>query len=167
MTFADFARKARTTVVVAVAAASLAAATVPSASAAENRIKVGVLTCAAGPSIGLIIAASEKVNCSFQPHVNETEHYSGHIRKVGLELGITAASVIIWAVFAAQSGYQPGSLAGTYLGVSASESVVVGLGANILVGGSNKSIILQPLSVQAQAGLNLAVGISELELSAR
>jgi hypothetical protein len=141
--------------------------TTPSVAQETKRIKVGVLACAAGPSIGLLITSKEKINCSFQPDQHETEHYSGHIRKFGLDIGVTAAGVIAWAVFAAQSGYQPGSLAGTYVGLSAEESVVVGLGANILLGGSDKSIALQPLSVQAQAGLNIALGVAELELVAR
>ena len=36
--------------------------------------------------------------------------------------------------------------------------------ANVLVGGSNSSISLQPLSLQGQTGLNLAVGVAALEL---
>ena len=126
-----------------------------------------MLTCAAGPKIGLIITSSQKVNCSFQPDAHETEHYSGHIREFGLDIGGTAASVIIWAVLAAQSDYKPGSLAGTYVGVSAEETVVVGLGANVLLGGSDKSVALQPLSIQGQAGLNLAIGVSKLVLAER
>jgi hypothetical protein len=145
-------------------AAALALATVSSTAPAANHVKIGVLTCATGPSIGLLITSSERISCSFVPDGGNPEHYGGHIRKFGLDIGITAASVIIWAVFAAQSGYQPGSLAGNYIGVSAEETVVVGLGANVLVGGSNKSIALQPLSLQAQAGLNLAVGVTHLDL---
>jgi hypothetical protein len=133
--------------------------------AAEGKhIKVGVLTCAAGPKLGLLITSKQKINCSFQPNSNEAEHYHGVIREFGLDIGATAASVIIWAVFAQQSDYAPGSLAGTYVGLSAEETVVLGLGANVLVGGSEKSLALQPLSVQGQAGLNLAIGVSRLEL---
>lgn len=149
----------------AVAFAALVAT--PPAAAAGKHIKVGVLTCAAGPSIGLLITSNEKINCSFQPDSTETENYSGHIRKFGLDIGITAGSVIIWAVFAAQSDYVPGSLAGEYLGVSAEETTVLGLGANVLVGGSQDSIVLQPLSIQAQAGLNLAVGVARMVISER
>jgi hypothetical protein len=53
---------------------------------------------------------------------------------------------------------------GTYAGVSAEASVALGAGANALVGGSDKSVVLQPLSVQGQTGLNLAVGVTELVL---
>lgn len=157
------ATRARTALV---AFATLAAATaaLPSTASAASHVKVGLLTCAAGVSVGLLITSSERISCSFVPDGGNAEHYGGHIRKFGLDIGITAASVIIWGVFAPQSGYQPGTLAGEYVGVSAEETIVVGLGANVLVGGSNKQFALQPLSVQAQAGLNLAVGVTALTL---
>lgn len=156
---------ARTIKLALVAALALTGVTLSApAMAAGKHIKVGVLTCAAGPKIGLLITSRQKINCSFQPDAHAGEHYSGTIREYGLDIGVTAASVIVWAVFASQSDYVPGSLAGTYVGVSAEETVVLGLGANLLVGGSESSLALQPLSVQGQAGLNLAVGVSKLEL---
>jgi len=142
-------------------------ASAPTAANAGSHVKIGVLTCAAGPSIGLLITSAEKIDCSFQPDSTGTEHYSGRIRDFGLDVGITAGSVIIWGVFAAQSNYAPGGLSGEYVGVSAEETVVLGLGANVLVGGSQNSIALQPLSIQAQAGLNLAVGVSRMILEER
>ena len=158
-------RKAKTAVIAG--AAMIAATTLAAPPAAADDLKVGVLTCATGPSIGLLITSSEKITCSFVPDAGEPEHYSGRIRKFGLDIGFTAATVIIWGVFAAQSGYVPGSLAGTYVGVSAESSVIVGLGANALLGGSNKSMALQPLSIQGQVGLNLAIGVTQLELARR
>jgi Protein of unknown function (DUF992) len=55
-------------------------------------------------------------------------------------------------------------LSGTYVGASAEASVAAGLGANVLVGGSNRAVALQPLSVQGQVGLNIAAGVGSLEL---
>ena len=72
---------------------------------------------------------------------------------------------MVWAVYAATSG-GPAALAGTYAGASAEASVGAGLGANVLVGGSNRTIALQPLSVQGQTGVNLAVGVTGLTLNA-
>ncbi|WP_421726449.1 DUF992 domain-containing protein [Bauldia sp.] len=158
---------ARAALVAGCVAAVAGLAMTSSSIASDRHLKVGVLTCAAGPSIGLLITSNERINCSFQPDTVATEHYSGHIRKFGLDVGITAGSVIIWAVFASQSDYVPGSLAGEYIGVSAEETTLLGLGANVLVGGSQDSIVLQPLSVQAQAGLNLAVGVSRMVLNER
>jgi hypothetical protein len=57
-----------------------------------------------------------------------------------------------------------GALAGEYVGASGNVAVVVGGGANVLVGGSNRSIALQPLSVEGQTGINIAVGIAGLSL---
>ncbi len=58
----------------------------------------------------------------------------------------------------------PGSLAGDFTGATASATVGVGVGANALVGGANGGIQLQPLSVEAQSGLNLAAGVGALSL---
>jgi len=164
MSIKMLAQKLRLAVLAAITVAF--AATVPSVPtlAAGKHIKVGVLTCAAGPKVGLLITSKQKISCSFQPDSHEAEHYSGSIREFGLDIGVTAASVIVWAVLAAQSDYQPGSLAGTYVGVSAEQTVILGLGANVLVGGSDSSVALQPLSIQGQAGLNLAIGVSRMEL---
>jgi hypothetical protein len=166
MIASSLARNAKT-VFIAGALVTMAATAIPPTASAQSHLKVGVLTCATGPSIGLIIASTEKASCSFHPDVGSPEHYTGHIRKFGLDIGITAGSVIIWAVFSPQSGYAPGSLAGIYAGASAEATVVVGLGANVLVGGSNKQFALQPLSLQAQTGVNLAIGVTELDLTKR
>ena len=41
----------------------------------------------------------------------------------------------------------------------------VGLGANVLVGGFDKSFALQPLSVSGDRGLNVAAGVGSITLS--
>ena len=69
-----------------------------------------------------------------------------------------------WAVFAPVERLGPGDLSGNYAGAQGSASVGVGLGANVLVGGSANSIALQPLSLQGSTGLNVAVGLEGLEL---
>ena len=155
--------KARMTLAAA-AALGFVTAVAPLPASADS-VKIGLLTCATGPTIGLLITSSTKLSCSFVPDGGNPEHYAGRIRKFGLDIGITAASVIVWGVVSAQSGYTPGSLAGEYVGVSAQQTVIVGLGANALIGGSNKQIGLQPLSIQGQAGLNLAIGVARLQLS--
>lgn len=135
------------------------------AAAAAGQFKLGVLTCQAGVEVGLLITSGEKIRCSFVPDKHGTEHYHGKIRKFGLDVGITAASVIIWAVLAVEgTQYTPGALAGEYAGATAEATAVLGLGANVLVGGGSKAFILQPISVQGQAGVNLAVGVSVMHL---
>ena len=58
----------------------------------------------------------------------------------------------------------PGDLSGTYAGAQGSAAIGVGVGGNVLIGGSDNSIALQPLSVQGQVGLSVAAGLESLEL---
>ena len=159
----SLATKMRAALVAGAACLVLASATPPAAAA----IKLGVLQCTIAPGVGLIVVSSKSISCTFDPDSGTNEVYTGRITKVGVDIGITGRAVVVWAVFAAQAGYQPGSLAGTYVGASASASVAFGVGANALIGGSGRSIALQPLSVQAQTGLNLAAGVAGLTLTKR
>ncbi len=143
----------------------LALVAMASTAEAKSGVKIGVLSCGVGGGIGYIIGSSKPVDCVYQPAGGgRAERYTGSIGKLGLDVGVTAQSVIAWAVFA-PGKTKAGALKGSYTGVSAEATVVVGLGANVLVGGFNKGINLQPISVQAQTGLNIAAGISSLRLS--
>jgi hypothetical protein len=147
----------------AVAAAGLAL--VASAPAhAQSGIRVGVLTCNVASGWGLVFGSSKEVNCTFSRDGRDLAHYQGHIDKFGVDLGYTAGGVMVWAVFAPTEGPPPGSLDGTYGGVTASATAGVGVGANLLIGGSDRSISLQPLSVEGNTGLNVAGGIAGLRL---
>jgi Protein of unknown function (DUF992) len=149
----------------ALAGAALAALATATTAHAQTRVEVGVLTCTARGSTGFIIGSSRELRCRFN-RPGRDEYYRGTIDKFGLDIGTTKAAVISWAVLAPTSNLPPRSLSGNYGGVSAEATVGVGVGANALVGGSQRSIILQPLSVQAQQGLNIAAGVSSLRLRA-
>jgi len=131
--------------------------------AASKGVKIGVLTCDVAGGVGMIIGSSKAVDCVFEGTIGQRERYEGTIGKLGLDIGVTGKGVMAWAVFA-PGKLKAGALAGHYAGASAEATVAVGLGANVLVGGSDKSIALQPLSVQAQTGLNLAAGVASLRL---
>ncbi len=132
---------------------------------AQNRARIGVLDCDVSGGIGLIIGSRKQMNCTFAPSgQGPREVYTGSIGKFGLDVGATAGGRMVWAVYATTAG-GPAALAGTYAGASADASVGAGLGANVLVGGSNRTVSLQPLSVQGQAGVNLAVGVAALTLN--
>ena len=136
----------------------------PAPGLAQNRVKVGTLTCDISAGIGLIIGSRKEVQCLFTPsEPGPREVYVGSITKFGLDLGATAGGQMIWVMHApTTASIVP--LAGNYAGASAEATVGAGLGANVLVGGSNRTVALQPVSVQGQAGLNLAVGVAGLEL---
>jgi len=145
------------------ATAALAALALPGAAQAQTR--VGVLECRVGPGVGMIITSSKALSCRFRPARGGgvRDRYVGTVRRFGLDIGATGAGAIVWAVFA-PSSLGRGALAGTYVGASAEATLGAGLGANVLVGGSNRTISLQPLSVQAQTGLNIAAGVGEIDL---
>ena len=90
--------------------------------------------------------------------------YTGTIGRLGLDVGITGGGRLFWGVFAPTSHVGYGVLRGTYVGASGNASLGLGLGANVLVGGSNRTISLQPLSVEGQIGINLALGVARLTL---
>jgi uncharacterized protein DUF992 len=134
---------------------------------AQDRIQVGTLECDISGGLGFIIASQKRLSCLFvpaQPGAPQ-ELYEGVINKFGLDLGATTGGRMVWAVYAPTDRWR-NALAGSYVGASADASVGVGGGANLLVGGSNRTVALQPLSVQGQVGLNLAVGVADLELRA-
>jgi hypothetical protein len=129
-----------------------------------QRIKAGVLTCDVSPGIGLIIGSQKEVSCMFSPELpGPYEPYIGSITRFGLDIGVSGGAVMVWAVFAGTTG-GPGFLAGDYVGASGDVAIAAGLGANVLVGGSNRTIALQPVSVSAQTGFNLAIGVADLYL---
>jgi hypothetical protein len=132
--------------------------------AQAQRIRTGVLNCDVSAGIGLIIGSQRQVNCLFSPdQPGPQEGYYGTITKFGLDIGATAGGSMVWGVYADTSrGY--GFLAGDYAGASGEATVAVGLGANVLVGGSNRTVALQPLSIQGQVGLNLALGVASLSI---
>jgi hypothetical protein len=145
---------------------ALAAAVAMPAStiAAPEHTKVGTLTCDISGGIGLIITSKKDVTCMFTPSVQgPREVYTGTITKFGLDIGATTGGEMVWAVDA-PTDRRFGALAGHYAGASGEATVGAGVGANVLVGGSNRTVTLQPVSVQGQAGLNLAVGVAGLNL---
>jgi hypothetical protein len=149
----------------AVAALVVAAAVaLPTLALAQaNRTKVGTLSCDISGGIGLIITSKKDLTCMFTPsQPGPREVYVGSITKFGLDLA-TSGGEMVWAVYA-PTNRKFGALAGQYGGATAEATVGAGLGANVLVGGSNRTVALQPLSVQGQAGLNVAAGVADLIL---
>jgi hypothetical protein len=150
----------------AIGAAAFALAVGSIDPAAAQRVKAGVLTCDVSAGIGFIIGSQKTVSCVFAPEpAGPQQIYSGSISKFGLDIGVTSSGVMIWGVFAdSVAGPGPGFLAGDYFGATGEVTIAAGLGANVLVGGSNRTVALQPVSVDSSVGLNLAVGVAELRL---
>jgi len=135
-----------------------------SAPAAAAGVEAGVLTCNVASGWGFVFGSSRDVNCVYAPSPGVAEYYVGSISKFGVDIGYTQSAVIVWAVLAPTASLAPGALTGSYGGVTGGATVVVGADANLLVGGFNRSISLQPLSIEGNKGLNVAAGIAEISL---
>jgi hypothetical protein len=135
------------------------------ASAQGNSVRQGVLTCRTSASVGLVVGSRQRLRCQFKSETGRTQNYVGTIGRLGLDLGVTAGGVMAWAVLASSANIPSGALAGEFVGASGDISVGVGVGANVLVGGTRKSVSLQPLSVEGQVGVNLALGVARMRLS--
>src|SRR6516164_4229888 len=151
----------------AVGAALVASASL--AQAADVGVKIGTLECHEASGAGLIFSSSRNLSCTFSGTEKgaKAARYTGKINRYGVDIGFQENGVILWAVVSTSDKFTPGDLAGKYGGVTAQAAWAVGLGANVLLGGSKKGFALQPLSVQGFNGINVAAGIVEVELHAR
>ncbi|WP_439409158.1 DUF992 domain-containing protein [Bradyrhizobium sp. DASA03076] len=136
--------------------------------ARAEAFRVGRLLCFSEPRVGLVLGSAQALRCVFyarrtgQPYI-----YEGRIRRIGLDLGVTSAGTLSWGVVARNSRIGPATLRGNYVGASGAIALGPGLGANVLIGGSRRSIMLQPLSIERSIGLNLAAGVTNLTLGPR
>lgn len=131
--------------------------------AGKSGVNVGSLQCKVAGGVGFIFGSSKDLDCLLVRTDGVAERYAGSINRYGVDIGFTKEAHIVWLVFA-PGAIGPGALAGDYGGVTAGASFGVGLGANVLVGGSNKQVALQPVSVEGSVGLNVAAGVAAVTL---
>ncbi len=135
------------------------------AASAQGKLQVGTLTCKGGGGVGLVVASQKTFHCRYTADGSgHAANFTATMTRIGVDIGVTGDTTIVWGVLASGNTLSPSAIAGDYAGASAEASVAVGGGANVLVGGSNKGISLQPLSIQGQEGVNLAVGVASLNL---
>jgi hypothetical protein len=147
----------------ALGAAALLSFGAGAAQAQGGGLASGTLTCNAPPGANFVFGTHYALDCVFAPAQGPAERYVGEIRRLGIDLGFREGTTLVWAVLAGSDG-RPESLAGSYVGVSVGAAPIVGAGANALVGGSNRTISLQPLSVEFRTGLNVNAAIANLTL---
>lgn len=148
----------------AAGALALMAAAVPANAQTAPRLSVGTLSCSVAPGISFVFGSTRQVNCIYYSADGMAERYIGEIDRWGVDIGYTNAATILWAVAAPTSKLPPGTLSGTYVGASAAATPGVGVGANVLLGGNNRTVSLQPVSVEGNTGLNIAAGVGALIL---
>ncbi|HMK89131.1 MAG TPA: DUF992 domain-containing protein [Methylocystis sp.] len=135
------------------------------AGASAQSSRVGALQCHLSGGVGMILAENQALDCVFKNDVGGApSHYIGRLTNVGANIGISGPGQLIWAVVAATKEVGPGALAGDYVGAQGSVAVGAGPGGAVLVGGSNDTISLQPISVSVGTGVNLSAGLGNLNL---
>ncbi|MCL2715977.1 MAG: DUF992 domain-containing protein [Alphaproteobacteria bacterium] len=145
-----------------IAGATLAASLAPAS--AQQTVQAGVLECASGQNVGKVITSAATYRCVFRDVNGREDFYVANVRRYGIDLGVTEKTGLAWAVHAPSYRIGRGALAGHFGGVGANASVGLGVGANLLVGGSQNAFSLQPLSLQGQVGLNAVAGIVDVDL---
>ena len=145
--------------------AALVAFASPLPAQSPNWVKVGGLGCTMSPSIGLLVVGTQNLNCKFTPDgPYPPENYTGTMGTVGIDVGVIGGGLLAWGVYMRTQGPPQGALAGTYGGASGDIAVGVGVGANVLLGGSGRSVMLQPISVEGSVGIDITLGVSALTL---
>lgn len=156
-------RHSRPVLAAIVAAAGLLVSSLPTF--AQSGAPAGRLTCNVGAGIGLVVTSQRPMNCTFSPRRGPAQRYVGVVRNFGLDLGTIRASTMSWRVYGPYARAPLGALAGRYGGATAAASAGVGGSANLLVGGDNNAVTLQPLSLQGSRGVNVALGVTGFELT--
>ncbi|WP_082609796.1 DUF992 domain-containing protein [Bosea sp. Root381] len=146
-----------------VAVAGLLVSSIPSF--AQSGPPAGRLTCNVGSGLGLVVTSKRPMNCTFTPRRGPAQRYVGVVRNFGIDLGTIRSTTMSWRVFGPYARAPLGALSGVYGGATAGASAGVGGSANLLLGGNNNEVTLQPLSLQGARGVNVALGVTGLELS--
>jgi Protein of unknown function (DUF992) len=154
---------------VCIAAAALTVAAglsgAPAWSQQASGVEAGALTCGVESGWGFVFGSTRDLKCTYADNNGKVEQYSGHIDKFGVDIGYHGGGVVVWAVLAPTGDIGMGALTGSYGGVTGGAAVGFGVGANVLVGGSQRTISLQPLSIEGMTGLNVAAGIGQIVLT--
>jgi len=135
------------------------------ANAESGGVKLGTLTCHVESGWGYVLVSSKQMRCDYEGASGRTDHYVGSISKFGVDIGYTRGATLVWGVVAPTFDVGPGALQGDYMGATASATVIDGVGANALVGGLDRSVALQPVSIEGNTGyFDVAAGVGEMHL---
>src|SRR5258707_7353578 len=157
----------RSSILAGIAFVAMASIAGSNAQQPMQRVQVGVLQCRGGASIGFIVGSVTNLGCVLRIKGIPEDYYTAVIQKVGIDLGFTENTALAWTVFSPVAQPGRGDIAGNYVGVDASAAAIVGVGGNVLLGGSNHSVALQPLSVEGETGISVAAGLERFGLRPR
>src|SRR6187397_3263334 len=83
---------------------AIAALMAPLAAAdAMPPVRAGILQCQGGQNVGYVVGSVTSLECVFKSEGRRPEPYIATVRRYGLDLGITAQTLLNWAVNAPNS----------------------------------------------------------------
>jgi Protein of unknown function (DUF992) len=154
-----------TSLIIVFAITGLAAFGARAQAPGQNWTQSGMLRCRLNPSIGFVIFGHQSMECRFVPSLpGPPQIYDGALNTVGIDVGVVGTGGLAWGVLAPTSGIPAGALAGEYVGASGDVALGAGVGANVLIGGSQRSFALQPVSVEGSVAMDVTLGLSALKL---
>jgi len=127
-------------------------------------VSAGTLTCNVAAGTSFVFGSTREMNCIYARADGQAERYIGEVLRYGIDIGYTNAATMMWTVVAGTNDVAPGALTGNYAGVTAAATPGIGGAANVLIGGNNRTVSLQPVSIEGNTGLNLAAGIGQIRL---
>lgn len=140
--------------------ASLTWLTVP-ALAQSSGPSTGRLSCTLSSPPAASLTAQKPMECRFRPRRGPLQQYTGIVRGFGLDLASIRNAAMAWRVYGPYARASLGALAGQYKAAGTGP----GTGGHVLTGGDNNEVTLQPLPFQSNRGLNVAIGVTGLELT--
>jgi hypothetical protein len=145
--------------------AAVAAIFVASPASAQHYERIGTLECNVAPNVSFVVGSHRTAGCIFYAlNRREMHRYRADLGRIGVDLNISQGGKLVWAVHAHNRRLFRGDLRGTYTGASGNIAVGLGLGANVLLGGSNNTVALQPLSGEGNIGVGISLGVGQIVL---
>lgn len=133
----------------------------PAPAAAQTGAPSGRLSCQLGAGAGRVITSQRPTECRFIPRRGPVQRYNAVVRDFGIDFGSIRGTTMSWRVYGLYARTPLGALSGRYVRTT----TAAGSGGNLLVGGPQNEVTLQPLSLQGARGVNIAIGVTGLELT--
>lgn len=134
---------------------------------AQDIVPSGQLSCRVEGGLGAVVTAQRNLDCQYSPRRGPVQRYVGTVRGFGLDIGPLRRTTMRWRVYGPYARAPRGALTGSYVGAAASVALGGGVAGQVLVGGPDNGVRLQPFSLQGPRGFNVAVGVTRFDLAAR
>lgn len=121
----------------------------------------GRLSCTITGSPTPVVTTQKPMECRFRPRRGPLQLYTGVVRGFSLDLASIRSAAMAWRVYGPYARAPLGALAGAYK----ASGTGPGTGSHVLTGGNNNEVTLLPLPFQGNRGINVAVGVTALDLT--